>query len=250
MLNRFNDNKLAILFVSIGIISGSAGVYQIASAKLSQPSEEIKITTAFSDPQIASSSPQLAPSISPSIQVSTNSIKVDISGEVSNPGVYELPSGARISDALLAVDGLSSQADLGWIAKNINMATVLKDSDKIYIPSLIEVKKEIKVTASVNPELPTEVIPQVAGITTGNPGMQASNHSPSPKINVTTSPASTSKISINHASAKELEELNGVGPVTAKKIIDLRPYSVLEELKEKKAVGKATYEKIKSSITL
>lgn len=57
-------------------------------------------------------------------------------------------------------------------------------------------------------------------------------------------------ISINSDSQSRLESLPGVGPVTASKIIASRPYSSLEELKTKKAVGSATYEKIKDLISL
>jgi len=61
---------------------------------------------------------------------------------------------------------------------------------------------------------------------------------------------SMGKISINSASEKELESLPGVGPVTASKIVNARPYSQIEELLDKKVVGKATFEKIKDLVQL
>ena len=60
----------------------------------------------------------------------------------------------------------------------------------------------------------------------------------------------TGLININSASQTELEALPGVGPVTAGKIIDGRPYQTLEELKSKKAVGNALFEKIKDKLTI
>lgn len=60
----------------------------------------------------------------------------------------------------------------------------------------------------------------------------------------------SSLISINSASEIELDSLPGVGPATASKIISNRPYSSLEELKSKKAVTGATYDKVKDLITL
>lgn len=57
-------------------------------------------------------------------------------------------------------------------------------------------------------------------------------------------------ISINSASQFELELLPGVGPVTAQKIIDNRPYETLEELVIKKAVGQKLFEKIKQYVSL
>ena len=55
----------------------------------------------------------------------------------------------------------------------------------------------------------------------------------------------TGLININSASQSDLESLPGVGPVTAGKIIDGRPYQSIEELKSKKAVGNSLYDKIK-----
>lgn len=57
-------------------------------------------------------------------------------------------------------------------------------------------------------------------------------------------------ISINNAGEAELDKLPGVGPVTAQKIISLRPYSSLDDLINKKAVSRSTFEKIKDRISL
>lgn len=56
-------------------------------------------------------------------------------------------------------------------------------------------------------------------------------------------------ININTASAGELDRLSGIGPVTAQKIIDNRPYQTTEELLTRKIVGKSTFEKIKDKIS-
>jgi len=60
----------------------------------------------------------------------------------------------------------------------------------------------------------------------------------------------SSLISINFGSESELDTLPGIGPVTAKKIIDNRPYQTLDELVAKKAVGAALFEKIKDQLSL
>lgn len=62
--------------------------------------------------------------------------------------------------------------------------------------------------------------------------------------------ATTGKTSINTATSTDLEELPGIGPVTAGKIIDNRPYSSVDELLSKKIVGQATFEKIQNDISL
>ncbi len=64
------------------------------------------------------------------------------------------------------------------------------------------------------------------------------------------SKTSTGLININTANATELDTLPGVGEVTAGKIIANRPYEKIEDLKTKKAVGNATFEKIKGLISV
>ena len=61
-------------------------------------------------------------------------------------------------------------------------------------------------------------------------------------------------MSINSASAAELETLSGVGPVTAQKIISYRTsngrFAALEDLKNIDGIGDKTFEKLKPFITL
>jgi len=141
---------------------------------------------------------------------SVSKIKVDVEGEVIKPGVYELSQDARVQDALIAAGGLTSDAN----RKAINLAAKIVDGQKIYVPAEGEI---------------------VTGTTRSTSSGQASI---------------TGLISVNSASTSELEELPGIGPVTAGKIIDNRPYGSVEELLERKIVGKATYEKIRDLISL
>lgn len=145
----------------------------------------------------------------------TQKIKVDVEGEVLHPGVYNLNSDARVQDALIAAGGLSSNAN----RKAINLAARIIDGQKIYVPA------EGETAASVSQ----------GSMGSGGSAGQASTNG---------------VISINSGSQSELESLPAVGPVTAQKIINARPYGTLEELVSKKAVGKATFEKIKDLISL
>lgn len=145
-------------------------------------------------------------------------IFVDISGAVVRPSVYELPINARMQDALVAAGGLSEDADREWVAKTINLAAKLTDGAKVYIPSIND-QQNTAVAAQGSQE---SVLGSQYGIL----------------------------ININTANATELDTLPGVGPVTAQKIIDNRPYSLVDELLSKKAVNKATFEKIKDKISI
>ncbi len=63
-------------------------------------------------------------------------IWVDVAGAVVKPGVYQLALGARIKDALIAAGGLAEQADRDFVAKVINLAAVVKDGEKVFVPGV------------------------------------------------------------------------------------------------------------------
>lgn len=144
-------------------------------------------------------------------------IKIDIEGAVVNPGVYELVSSARVQDLLIAAGGLSAVADREWLNKNLNLAAKLVDGGKIYIPQIGEVKSGRGEGG------------QGGGIIAG--------------ANLQTT------VNINNATLDELDRLPGIGPVTAQKIIENRPYQTTEEILSRKIVGKSTFEKIKDKIS-
>jgi len=148
--------------------------------------------------------------------VSIQKIMVDVEGSVIRPGVYSLPDGSRVQDALIAAGGASGNADHAFIAKTLNLAQKLSDGTKLYIPA------EGEITTSQ-----------------GAIGLISESEK-----------AGAGIISINSATLPELDTLSGVGPVTAQKIIDNRPYSDVAELVSKKIVGQSVFEKIKTSISL
>ena len=59
---------------------------------------------------------------------------VDIGGEVVRPGVYKLPIGSRIEDALRSAGGVTGGADTDYINKYLNKAAKVSDGQKLYIP--------------------------------------------------------------------------------------------------------------------
>ena len=67
-------------------------------------------------------------------------IWVDVAGAVSRPGVYQLPSGSRVNQAIKAAGGLSQEADFNWIERHINLARKLADGEKLYFPRQGEIK--------------------------------------------------------------------------------------------------------------
>jgi protein involved in polysaccharide export with SLBB domain len=76
-------------------------------------------------------------------------VKVDISGAVVSPGVYELPLGSIIKDAILKAGGVTTQASAEYLSKNLNLAQKVSDGMKLYIPKNGEAGVSVGVVAGV-----------------------------------------------------------------------------------------------------
>ncbi len=159
-------------------------------------------------------------SVTPTIDVqSDNEVVIDISGEVMIPGVYRLLGEVRVNDALIKAGGLKANADRDWVAKNLNLAQILVDGQKIYIPNQVE-SKNLKVESD-----------GILGVSTN-----------------------TKIVRINSATVEQLDTLSGIGPSIAKKIIDYRTqnggFKNIEELKLVSGIGDKLFEEIKDDIAL
>jgi competence protein ComEA len=121
-----------------------------------------------------------------------------------------------VRDAIVIAGGLAKHADGDQVARHLNLASRLTDGAKIYIPTSGELlAAEGSVGDSTGLILGTEAEAQV---------------------------------NINTASESELDALPGIGEVTTEKIISNRPYSRIEELLEKKIVGKKVFEDIQEKV--
>ena len=145
-------------------------------------------------------------------------IMVDIGGEVNDPMVAELEEGSRVEDAINAAGGVTEDADL----TEINRAAFLEDGDKILIPE----KQEVALN-------------DISNATDGSVKGSYTSYS-------------DGKININTAGSEELQMLDGVGPVTAEKIIDYREsngrFKDIEDIKNVSGIGEKTFEKLKDDI--
>ncbi len=154
-------------------------------------------------------------------------LTIDIEGAVMRPGVYRLPAGSRVEEAIIAAGGFSQNADEEAIARQLNRAAKLSDGAKIWIPRMGSGLKDPPAGGQGQTSLQTGLTP------IGVLGADVS-----------------AQVSVNAASQSELEALSGIGPVTAKKIIDGRPYQTLEELVSKKAISQSLLNKLKDQLTL
>lgn len=146
-------------------------------------------------------------------------INVDIGGAVNEPGVYCVSTKEILDDLLEQAGGLTDKVCQKWVDRELNRSSLLEPNSKIYIP--FEDDPECVENSEVT-----------FGADVGDTS------------------STTGKVSINNASSSELESLSGVGPSTAAKIIEGRPYKKLEDLMNVKGIGEATFEKLKDQICL
>lgn len=185
----------------------------------------ISIKASKIDQKISTNTPSSQASSISENDFSQKLVLVDISGAVERPGVIEIGNDSRIRDVLISAGGLSAKADRNYISKNINLTQRVFDGMKLYFPYEGE---EINKSDDVGNAFAGNnvVVKTVGGV----------------MLNV--------KTDLNSASKQELEDLPGIGVVTAEKIIAGRPYQKVSDLLTGKIVGKSTYEKIKDLVSV
>jgi competence protein ComEA len=161
-------------------------------------------------------------------------IWVHVSGAVQKPGVYQLPEGARVAEALNAAGGSLPEGR----PDELNLAEALADGAKIWVPTEAELKAAV--AASSAPPVASKGTVQPVRTTTGATG--------------TLTAKARGKVNVNTASAKDLESVNGIGPSTAAKIVEYRqangPFKSLDDLTKVKGIGPATLAKIREGLTV
>ena len=144
-----------------------------------------------------------------SIESGGGDVVVDVAGAVRRPGVYRMPAGARVVDAIERAGG----ARAGALLEGINRAARLADGQQVIVPE------------------------RGAGGVGVSGGGVAGAEGP---------------ISLGSASVEQLEEIDGIGPVTAGKIVEYRHQhgglASVEQLDEVSGIGPATMESLRDRL--
>lgn len=133
-------------------------------------------------------------------------VVVDVAGAVRRPGVYRLPVGSRVVDAIARAGGPSGDA----LLEGINRAARLADGQQVVVPSSRQ--------AAAGPGVVAEDAP----------------------------------ISLGSATVEQLETIDGIGPVTAGKIVEYRDrrggLSSVDQLDQVSGIGPATMESLRDRL--
>ena len=153
-------------------------------------------------------------------------IAVHVVGAVQQPGVYYLAAGSRGDDAVRLAGGATSQADL----KRVNLAAVLVDGQQLWIPRAGE-------------RIPQNTLP----ITLPN-AVSGAGAPPS----AVPSTGVTALVDINQATVADLDRLPGIGPSTARAIVDHRtrngPFASVDDLLAVRGIGPAKLAELRALV--
>ena len=142
-------------------------------------------------------------------------ITVDVKGAVKSPGIYDLPVGSRVHDAVQKAGGLTEEAD----SKSLNLAQKVSDEALVYVPSKGEEATSQQAASGTSPSTSKE-----------------------------------KKVNLNKASLEELKQVKGLGGKRAQDIIDHREangkFKSVDELKKVSGIGAKTIEKLKDYVTV
>ena len=142
-------------------------------------------------------------------------ITVDVKGAVKSPGIYDLPVGSRVHDAVQKAGGLTDEAD----SKSLNLAQKISDEALVYVPTKGEEAASQQATSGTSP-----------------------------------STSKDKKVNLNKASLEELKQVKGLGGKRAQDIIDHREtngkFKSVDELKKVSGIGAKTIEKLKDYVTV
>lgn len=151
-------------------------------------------------------------------------IIVDIHGAVNQPGVYFLPEGSRIKDAVEAAGGMIMDTD----RDAVNLAARIKDGEKITIPYLGDTK-----AASI---------------------LVDSGEEPSGRSTPLENQVVDDIVNINTATLEQLTELPGIGPALAEKIILYREahghFGTIDDIMNVSGIGPSKFEQLKNQISV
>ncbi len=185
-------------------------------------------------------------------------IYVFVCGAVAQEGVYELPAGSRVYQAVEAAGGYAADADTSYI----NQADPVTDAQKLEIPTAEEAKKlrEEAALAAENRQAETDAEsgsgPDGAAAGYANNGAGQVNNGAGQMNNSAgqAEDAAARLININTADEAALQTLPGIGAAKAASIVRYREanggFSSIEEIKKVSGIGDITYENIKGCITV
>ncbi|RSJ05724.1 helix-hairpin-helix domain-containing protein [Streptococcus mitis] len=212
IIEKIKEYKIIVICAGLGLLVGGFFLLKPTSqTSVKETNLQTEVTTVAKD----SSTEKEVKKEEKEEPLEQDQITVDVKGAVKSPGIYDLPVGSRIHDAVQKAGGLTEEAD----SKSLNLAQKVSDEALVYVPTKGE---------------------EAAG-------QQAAS-------GTTASTSKEKKVNLNKASLEELKQVKGLGGKRAQDIIDYREangkFKSVDELKKVSGIGAKTIEKLKDYVTV
>ena len=180
-----------------------------------------------------SSLPQSAQGAVTSKAVQAKTVRVQVSGAVLEPGIYNVPASCRVEEAIAAAGGLTENAD----SERVNLVRKVRDGMQIRVPvqKTTRTSRTQRKKAQAKSSLGESALGKSGGAKAG-PGRNNSM---------------MQRVRINSASVSELQQLPGIGPALAQRIIETRSrghFTSADDLLRVPGIGKAKLEKLRDYV--
>lgn len=176
-----------------------------------------------------SSLPQSAQSAVTSKAAQAKTVRVQVSGAVLEPGIYDVPASCRVEEAIAAAGGLTENAD----SERVNLVRKVRDGMQIRVPvqKVARTSRTQRKSAQAKSGLGESASKKYGSAKAGSGMMQ--------------------RVRINSASAGELQQLPGIGPALAQRIVETRNrgrFASVEDLLRVPGIGKAKLAKLRNYV--
>lgn len=191
------------------------------------------ISTNDKEKPLAGSSLQSAQGTVTSKATQAKSVRVQVSGAVLEPGIYDLPANCRVEEAIAAAGGLTENAD----SERVNLVRKVRDGMQIRVP----VKKAARTSRTQRKSAQA-----TAGYSASSTKKVGSTRAGAEKNN-----SAVQIVRINSAGVSELQQLPGIGPALAQRIVETRSrgrFTSAEDLLRVPGIGKAKLAKLRDYV--
>jgi competence protein ComEA len=162
--------------------------------------------------------PSAAPGVRRSAPAGAAEVMVQVAGEVERAGVYRVPSGSRVNDAVARAGGLTRRAD----PAGVNLVARVQDGQQVVVPRR-----------------------GAAAVAGGGSAAAASSGSGAA--------SAAGPISLGSATAAQLDTLDGIGPTLAQRIVDYRQahggFSSVDQLRQVEGIGEKRFAALEKAVT-
>ena len=208
IIEKIKEYKIIVICTGLGLLVG--GFFLLKPA----PHTPVKETNLQAEVAAVSKDSSTEKEVKEE-SVEQDLITVDVKGAVKSPGIYDLPVGSRVHDAVQKAGGLTEEAD----SKSLNLAQKVSDEALVYVPTKGEESASQQTASGTTPSSSKE-----------------------------------KKVNLNKASLEELKQVKGLGGKRAQDIIDHREangkFKSVDELKKVSGIGAKTIEKLKDYVTV